>query len=123
MINLLLMNGYGLFVWSAFAFTLANFFTLYMIINRQFIKENKKFELKFKHLEKYFSCKSENDLLAEFFYLISNLYSSQNEFEKFPEAYPKNNLNLFSNCVVRNISGNNIKACLLSSINFLILSK
>ncbi len=37
---------------------------------------------KFKHLEKYFSCKSENDLLAEFFYLISNLYSSQNEFEK-----------------------------------------
>ena len=52
MINLLLMNGYGLFVWSAFDFTLANFFTLYIIINRQFIKENKKFELKFKNLEK-----------------------------------------------------------------------
>ena len=52
MINLLLMNGYGLFVWSAFAFTLVNFLTLYIIINRQFIKENKKFELKFKHLEK-----------------------------------------------------------------------
>ena len=52
MINLLLMNGYGLFVWSAFIFTLINFFTLYIIINRQLIKENKKFELKFNHLEK-----------------------------------------------------------------------
>ena len=51
MINLLLMNGYGLFVWTAFAFTLINFFTLYTIINRQLIKENKKFELKFNHLE------------------------------------------------------------------------
>ena len=52
MINLLLMNGYGLFVWSAFVFTLINFFGLYVIINRQLIKENKKFELKFSHLEK-----------------------------------------------------------------------
>ena len=52
MINLLFMNGYGLFVWSAFAFTLINFFALYIIINRQLIKENKKFELKFNHLEK-----------------------------------------------------------------------
>ena len=52
MINLLLMNGYGLFVWSAFAFTLINFFMLYTIINRQLVKENKKFELKFNHLEK-----------------------------------------------------------------------
>ena len=46
------MNGYGLFVWSAFVFTLINFFTLYIIINRQLVKENKKFELKFNHLEK-----------------------------------------------------------------------
>ena len=46
------MNGYGLFVWSAFAFTLISFFTLYIIINRQLVKENKKFELKFNHLEK-----------------------------------------------------------------------
>ena len=45
------MNGYGLFVWSAFTFTLVNFFTLYIIINRQLIKENKKFELKFNNLE------------------------------------------------------------------------
>ena len=52
MIELLFMNGYGLFVWSAFVFTLINFFTLYIIINRQLVKENKKFELKFNHLEK-----------------------------------------------------------------------
>ncbi len=52
MIELLLMNGYGLFVWLAFAFTLINFFTLYIIINRQLVKENKKFELKFNYLEK-----------------------------------------------------------------------
>ena len=52
MINLLIMNGYGLFVWSAFAFTLINFLGLYIIINQQLIKENKKFELKFNHLEK-----------------------------------------------------------------------
>ena len=52
MINLLIMNGYGLFVWSAFAFTLINFIALYIIINRQLVKENKKFELKFNHLEK-----------------------------------------------------------------------
>ena len=52
MINLLLMNGFGFFVWSAFAFTLINFLTLYIIINRQLVKENKKFELKFNHLEK-----------------------------------------------------------------------
>ena len=31
---------------------------------------------------KYFSCKNENDLLAEFFFLISNLYSSQDRFEE-----------------------------------------
>ena len=52
MIELLLMNCYGLFVWSEFAFTIINFFTLYIIINRQLVKENKKFELKFNHLEK-----------------------------------------------------------------------
>ena len=36
----------------------------------------------FKEIEKIFSCKNENDLLAEFFYLVSNLYSSQEEFEQ-----------------------------------------
>ena len=29
-----------------------------------------------------FSCKNHNDIIGEFLFLISNLYSSQNEFEK-----------------------------------------
>ena len=32
--------------------------------------------------EKYFSCKNENDILSEFFFLISNLYSSDDLYEK-----------------------------------------
>ena len=36
----------------------------------------------FKKLKKHFSCKQEADILAEFFFLISNLYSSQGEYEK-----------------------------------------
>ncbi len=37
---------------------------------------------KFKKFTKHFSCKSSEDLLAEFFFLISNLYSSQEEYQK-----------------------------------------
>ena len=40
--------------------------------------ENKNFE-KFK---KVFSCKNHNDIISEFLFLISNLYSSQDNFEK-----------------------------------------
>ena len=48
MINeLLLMNGYGLYVWSAFAFTMFSFLTLYMIIKTQYVKERNKFIAKF----------------------------------------------------------------------------
>lgn len=36
----------------------------------------------FKKFKKHFSCKQETDILAEFFFLISNLYSSQGEYEK-----------------------------------------
>ena len=40
--------------------------------------ENKKYN----KFNDHFSCKDENDLLAEFFYLISNLYSSQDKFKE-----------------------------------------
>ena len=43
----LTMNGYGFYVWSAFAFTLLNFTLLYAIIKIQYIKEKKKFIAKF----------------------------------------------------------------------------
>ncbi len=48
MINeILLMNGYGLYVWSAFAFTLLSFISLYVVTRIQFIKEKNKFIKKF----------------------------------------------------------------------------
>ena len=37
---------------------------------------------KYKEFDKIFSCRNHNDILGEFLFLISNLYSSQNEFEK-----------------------------------------
>ena len=45
--NLLFMNGYGLYVWSAFLFTLLNFMTLFLIIKIQYNKEKNKFKVKF----------------------------------------------------------------------------
>ena len=39
-------------------------------------------EKNYKKFNHYFSCKNENDLLAEFFFLISNLYSSQDKFKE-----------------------------------------
>ena len=48
MINeILIMNGYGLYVWSAFAFTLVSFASLYFIIKTQYIKERNIFIVKF----------------------------------------------------------------------------
>ena len=48
MINeLLFMNGYGLYVWSAFAFTFMSFATLYVVIKIQYTKEKNKFIAKF----------------------------------------------------------------------------
>ena len=48
MINeILFMNGYGLYVWSAFAFTLLSFASLYVVIKVQYIKEKNKFIAKF----------------------------------------------------------------------------
>ena len=36
----------------------------------------------FSEIKEIFSCNNENDLLAEFFYLVANLYSSQDEYEQ-----------------------------------------
>ena len=56
MINeIISMNGYGIYVWSAFAFTLISFLSLYFIISLQLKKEQKRFEENFSTLsdEKY----------------------------------------------------------------------
>ena len=53
--DLIFMNGYGIYVWSAFAFTLISFSSLYFIIKLQLKKEQKRFEENFSALteEKY----------------------------------------------------------------------
>ena len=48
MINeLISMNGYGFYVWSAFSFTLISFAALYFVTNLQLLKEKKRFVSKF----------------------------------------------------------------------------
>ena len=48
MINdIISMNGYGIYVWSAFTFTLISFVVLYAVIKVQFIKEKIKFDAKY----------------------------------------------------------------------------
>ena len=45
--NLFFMNGFGLYVWSAFIFTLVSFLTLFLVIKIQYNKEKNKFIAKF----------------------------------------------------------------------------
>ena len=45
--ELLLMNGYGIYVWTAFAFTLLSFASLYIVTKTQYTKEKNKFIAKF----------------------------------------------------------------------------
>ena len=48
MINeIISMNGYGIYVWSAFTFTLISFVALYTVIKVQLIKEKIKFDAKY----------------------------------------------------------------------------
>ena len=51
--------------------------TLLLSQTKKWIKDSN-----YKKFNKYFSCKNETDILSEFFFLISNLYSSRKEFEK-----------------------------------------
>jgi heme exporter protein D len=48
MINeIILINGYGAYVWSAFSFTLISFTILYFVTKLQLLKEQKRFASKF----------------------------------------------------------------------------
>tara|TARA_B100001121_G_scaffold225815_1_gene199061 strand:+ start:89 stop:313 length:225 start_codon:yes stop_codon:yes gene_type:complete len=49
--NLLYMNGYGFYVWSAFLFTLLSFTVLYLITKTQFVRERNKFIIKYGALD------------------------------------------------------------------------
>jgi len=53
MINeVIFMKGYGLYVWSAFSFTLISFVALYTLIKINLVKEQKRFMAKFGLLNK-----------------------------------------------------------------------
>ena len=45
--EIIFMKGYGLYVWSAFSFTLISFATLYALIKINLVKEQNKFSTKF----------------------------------------------------------------------------
>ena len=45
--EVIFMNGYGLYVWAAFLFTLISFATLYVLIKINLVKEQNKFKAKF----------------------------------------------------------------------------
>tara|TARA_B100000886_G_scaffold150956_1_gene102638 strand:+ start:699 stop:926 length:228 start_codon:yes stop_codon:yes gene_type:complete len=49
--EILFMNGYGLYVWSSFAFTLLSFFSLFVVTKIQYARERKKFIVKFGNLK------------------------------------------------------------------------
>ena len=54
MINdIISMNGYGIYVWSAFTFTLISFAVLYTVIKVQLVKEKIKFDAKYLTLRPY----------------------------------------------------------------------
>ena len=63
MINeIILMNGYGLYVWFSFLFTLISFASLFLITKLQLSKEQKRFAYKFGslNLEKANIAKAQN---------------------------------------------------------------
>ncbi|MBC8454025.1 MAG: hypothetical protein H8D68_00210 [Candidatus Pelagibacter sp.] len=63
MINeIISMNGYGAYIWSAFSFTLISFTALYFVTKLQLSKEQKRFASKFGSLnvEKARAARSQN---------------------------------------------------------------
>tara|TARA_Y100000996_G_C21999342_1_gene427958 strand:+ start:179 stop:403 length:225 start_codon:yes stop_codon:yes gene_type:complete len=51
MINLIVMDGYGAYVWSSFLFTLTSFAYLYFVTQLQYVREKNKFITKFDTLD------------------------------------------------------------------------
>ena len=49
-IDLISMNGYGIYVWSAFLFTMFSFITLYLVVRVQYAREKNKFLSKYETL-------------------------------------------------------------------------
>ena len=50
-LELLILGGYGQFVWPAFIFTFVSCFVLYFKTKKEFQKQEKKFLKEFKHIQ------------------------------------------------------------------------
>ena len=50
-LEFLILDGYGQFVWPAFIFTFVSCFTLYIMIKKEFKKQEKMFLEEFKQIE------------------------------------------------------------------------
>ena len=48
--ELFYMSGYGIYVWSSFAFTILSFISLYLVVKNQHVREKNKFIVKFGNL-------------------------------------------------------------------------
>ena len=50
-LELLILGGYGQFVWPAFIFTFVSCFSLYVKTKKEFLKQEKKFLKEFKQMQ------------------------------------------------------------------------
>ena len=62
------MNGYGLYVWSAFSFTLISFGSLFLLTKLQLLKEQRKFIYKFGSLSTEKVRTAKNNILIKRYY-------------------------------------------------------
>ena len=109
--NFFLMNGYGIYVWSAFSFSCLSFASLFFIIKSQLDKETNKFSQKFYKL--YETLKRVNfqmDLINEINYFAIDRWDIllkngkllklpterlESSVEKFISIYNKDNFKNF----------------------------
>ena len=63
-LNLLILDGYGMFVWPAFIFTFVSLFIVYIKTKKELIKQEKIFFSEFKEKNFYKIPKSKQERLA-----------------------------------------------------------
>ena len=76
MINeIISMNGYGAYVWSAFSFTLISFASLYFVTKLQLLKEQKRFVSKFGSLKLEKAKLQDHKILIKKYYQIHQIFN------------------------------------------------
>ena len=64
-LNLLILDGYGMFVWPAFIFTFVSLFIVYIKTKKELIKQEKIFFSEFKEKNFYKIPKSKQERIAK----------------------------------------------------------